>query len=783
MDDVQYTATKENIRLYVDAVEDLSDMRYLAEAGDFDASNKTWTKRAGTEAYESANPYFEFGEEAPIAEGKITMFRAEVRNEVGLAEYGYSGGVVYDGRSPSVGIVRGFVDASKVRFDWDYVTAASPIDHFSVAFVKKEANPTSASWQNVGRDAYYELSLSNLADGTYRLYVKAYAKSGRVSETWGISEPVAIDRTPPAMTKALFPAYASASAAVYAEAVDDESGITEWQYAVGTMSDPYAYTGKWLTASTSGVLDKVVAFASLQGIVPDGSLLYVRVKARNGVGNWTGAKSSEAILIDQTPPTRPVVAVPRYTRSATSVEGITFSAIDEESGFTAFRIGVEPVDGGTTQWRTFPAELAPGSLSMAAFEADGLILGEAATYSILVSVKNGAGDWSATEKVGPVTVDTIAPVIHFEAEAGEVAFNDPPRAIAYSLSEAATVSLTMTRTDGSVYQEDMSLSAGTYTFAFVDAVPGTYWLDAEIIDLAGNQGNMGAARNRQRIRVNMAPVITFEASFTTPGKPHALTATVIDPDGDTPLTYLWEFGDGTGTGTAEPGAMIHRYYHSEPHAQRSEYPVTLTVADALGKSTTATAKAIVENTRSGPLYTDEYWIGPWTLNGDVTVGEGITLTVTPASVITVGGESMEDFPKALIVQGTLSASDTRFDTRMPGAYWKGILLSGHADLSRSTISSAERGLAVLSGAEAALNGATFTNNHIGLHVHGASVMVDGCRFKGNDRYGIKEDAGALIGVRDSRFGANAYDYYDEEITVLDVEGVNGLSGNSGNQHE
>jgi len=56
-----------------------------------------------------------------------------------------------------------------------------------------------------------------------------------------------------------------------------------------------------------------------------------------------------------------------------------------------------------------------------------------------------------------------------------------------------------------------------------------------------------------------------------------------DPDGDTPLTYVWNFGDGSApTETTEPTVN-----HSHPESGR--FTVRLTVRDSSGKESVADA--------------------------------------------------------------------------------------------------------------------------------------------------------------------------------------------------
>src|SRR5699024_11131692 len=81
----------------------------------------------------------------------------------------------------------------------------------------------------------------------------------------------------------------------------------------------------------------------------------------------------------------------------------------------------------------------------------------------------------------------------------------------------------------------------------------------------------------QGVTDNASPVLEVETSSTsgTAPLPVDFTASATDPDGDTPLTYAWDFGDGATADTAEAS---HTYTHA------GEYTATVTVTDARGAS-------------------------------------------------------------------------------------------------------------------------------------------------------------------------------------------------------
>jgi hypothetical protein len=74
-------------------------------------------------------------------------------------------------------------------------------------------------------------------------------------------------------------------------------------------------------------------------------------------------------------------------------------------------------------------------------------------------------------------------------------------------------------------------------------------------------------------------------------------------------------------------------------------------------------------------------------------------------------------------------------------------------------------------------------NRIGLHILGNALSVERSRFAENSLYAVKEDAGAAPSIRDCVFTGNLYDYYDEQLTVIDPGRLNQMPGNSGNVRE
>ena len=136
--------------------------------------------------------------------------------------------------------------------------------------------------------------------------------------------------------------------------------------------------------------------------------------------------------------------------------------------------------------------------------------------------------------------------------------------------------------------------AGTYGLS---AVPARGDIGAWNVTVGVNDGVIGDQRTL-RVQVvpdgtNSPPVAVTDAPFGgIVGRPITFNASQSrDPDGD-PLTYLWEFGDGTAATAAK---ATHVY------TSAGEYPVSLTVRDP-SIATTVTTSARVQGLAAARAY-------------------------------------------------------------------------------------------------------------------------------------------------------------------------------------
>ena len=732
-----------------------------ASQGDISQSTDYSTSDKGTIA---VNP--------TVTSDQVTVYKAVCSDgATNLSQAGYSTGVILDNGAPKITNVNGAVSGNTLIFNWDVVASTSPVISYEYALAPEaQVNNTPSSWTKVALNRSIAVDATNLPDGKYRLLVRGLNAAGTYSRRqngeWGISAGIILDRQAPVMDASglKYPIYGDSQITVTSTASDNLTGIAGYQYALGTLANSTLYSNGWMDVAGS---DGAVEFNVPTTSVPHNSLVYLMVRAKDNVGLWSTALVSQKILIDHTAPETPVISYGSgsYSTSKTQVSGITFTSSDPESAVTHYRMGIVAAPGG--EWQSIqeaPLEQFDNTLPY-------LNLTEGQVFRIAIQTCNGAGVWSAAGCSGAITVDTIAPVVEFTKADSTIVLNTPPVNIEYTLSEAATVNLTLSAADGTAQTSTTNGMAGVNNFIFNQSVPQTYTLKAEPVDLAGN---IGVAKT-QTIRVNAPPQITLTPLNTTSGAVVIFNAAVSDPDGH-PVSYLWDPGDG---GEALSGVVATHSY-----AKTGTYTLTLRVTDNDGGVRVATTTVTVGNTASGTLYADETWSGTQYIYGDVTVPAGITLTVLPGTQVIVNGTADSGF--TIDIKGSLNITDSGrtvsfVSSSGQAGSWKGIYLEGRATLDGVTVKDAERGLTVVSGSTASLSNCIFQNNQAGLHVYGTAPAVGGCAFLDNTLYGIKEDEGGRPVVKDCTFSGNGMDYYSEKDTDLTIDEVNQIPGNSGNK--
>lgn len=721
------------------------------------------------------------------AEGVVTFFIGESENEVQLVSApGYSSGVILDTSSPKMGAVHGGACGTSLLFDWQVKDSHLPIAFYEIKLVApEEVNSVPTNMENAGLTQNYVFD--HIPDGKYRLLVRATNQAGTTSrrntdiDEWGISPIVMIDTTPPEIRQIYCDKYVSDRLKFQVTAVDNLSGVRSYQYALGSITNPYQYSGGWVDVEQP--VENLAQIIDTTHI-PHNSVVYLMVRVKDNAGLWSKPQISGKIIVDRTKPELPVVASNKYTTSKTMITGIAISAGDPESGITQYRIGTVTQPG--LEWLT--------SQVISVGEFDGSIIGlnmvEAGVYYLAVQTQNGADEWSDTGYSGPVTVDTIAPEFKFPEGEHTIVINHPPLKVQYTLSEDSRVNFSLVDGDSNAKPYVMEGKAGTNEFDFEEDIPVTYKLYALVTDPAGNTGN----EELQKIRVNAPPQITLPVEInTTPGQPIALTATVFDPDGEAGDVFCYEWNPGDGGSLLIDSTPEHKYI------QLGDYTLSVTVIDKDGGKTTATTTVKVRNTTRGQLYIDEVWSGVHTIYGDVTIPAGIKLTIQSGTQIIVNGIVGDTgFFNGLIVKGNLEAQPgvvfdavnrdtgegliTGFGDGSGNDGWKGIIIEGNAGLNGVTFRHAFRALTVYASGKAKVDNCIFEDNYVAIHVYESQPLINNCQFINNQWYGIKEDRGCRPVVTNCGFSGNEMDYYQDGAAEISMDELNQIPGNRGNHN-
>ncbi|MFT3710805.1 MAG: NosD domain-containing protein [Archangium sp.] len=176
-------------------------------------------------------------------------------------------------------------------------------------------------------------------------------------------------------------------------------------------------------------------------------------------------------------------------------------------------------------------------------------------------------------------------------------------------------------------------------------------------------------------------------------------------------------------------------------------------------STVASAQVINSNTT---------WSGTVTVDRDVVVNPGVTLTVNAGTTINIATSDAANLGAntsrvELIVQGTLTVNGTSgspvvfTSTGSAANSWVGIRVDagGAATITSATIEEATQ--AIDATGNATLTGSTLKTNSYGVRVNGGTTQITGSFFQSNT-YGIYGVAGSVTADH-STFVTNTYGVY------------------------
>jgi len=160
------------------------------------------------------------------------------------------------------------------------------------------------------------------------------------------------------------------------------------------------------------------------------------------------------------------------------------------------------------------------------------------------------------------------------------------------------------------------------------------------------------------------------------------------------------------------------------------------------------------------LTADTVWQGQVTVDDDLLIPSGVTVTVKPGTQVTISpSESTKIDPEYLshqteiLVRGTLlvlgtpeaPVTFTMAKTDSEEARWAGIIVdSGKVEMTSARISGAETGLYLFTG-EATLTATTISDNHYGLIAHGQGATVNlNASTIGKNTFGLFTFNGATV---------------------------------------
>lgn len=703
-----------------------------------------------------------------LIDGTRYYFTVNAKNNAGLiSASSISDGIMVDLGFPKITSVQVEGEYTRKKTElacfWTATPSASKIIGYQYAIVTDPNQLGEINWVDNGLDRLLVAKDLELEDGkTYYFLVRAQNAAG----TWtpnsqiGKSAGIVVDASSPPVPEVFVNNLYTAGDLFFTWSGEDpHSGIASWQYAIGIVRGGAELTG-WVTVTEKN--KRTMALTDLP--VVHGENYFITVRSQNRAGAWSDFGYSKLIIGDCTPPTTPLVTAPgAYLTDKERIVGARWQSEDPQSGIAAWRYALAQETTGVPLF----GEARSSQRAELTWNLENLDLQEGETYYLAVQTQNSLGNWSAIGWSSAMLVDTIPPRIM--PEAPEFVANAETVAIPWEITEAAKVTITCQRPDGSKSEETYNVDPGQHFYEANCPLVGLYEICFVPVDLAGNTGEQVLVSLRKNALPEIMPLFDRQVRK---GEPFSLLASAHDPDGEI-VSFFWDLGNGA----EKAGERLDDFSYPEVGV----YTVTLIVTDNDAASSSLSFKITVSNTSAGTLYLNETWSGAHQLTGDVMVPVGVKLTILSGTQIQASAGV------SLRVLGELLAEGQELTpiifAKAGLEAWRGIILERceNAEFSWVQVSGARAGLAIIQS-QAKLRESKFEKNELGLHLYNSAPLVENCSFFENALYGIKEDQGAKPIVRNCLFHQNAVgDYYHLLKTIIAADELNSLGENSGNK--
>ncbi|MCE5315017.1 MAG: PQQ-binding-like beta-propeller repeat protein [Armatimonadota bacterium] len=346
-----------------------------------------------------------------LVNGEDYYFSVRATNGAGLlSDAGFSNGIRVDYTPPATPVV---IDDGTWTSLSDQLHAVfgsgdteSGISYYEYCVGTAAGLADIRDWVNSGTTRERTITGMSLAHGVvYYVNVRAYNHAGLMSE--GHSNGIAPDLTAPAIESIAVGA-TSTQITGTVTASDSESGVSTVQYVLLDSTD-IPDSPEWQSAVSGEEF-------TISGTFNWNNSYYIAARAQNSVGAWSEVELSEAIKIDDTPPTTPTIIDDGiYSTSLTSLHA-SWSSTDSESGIDHYAYCVGTISGSSNivAWTTTTNDYA---------FLTSLSLTNGTTYYFTVRAVNGASLTSENGYSDGIKIDTTPPTAPVVTDDGDVTYS------------------------------------------------------------------------------------------------------------------------------------------------------------------------------------------------------------------------------------------------------------------------------------------------------------------------------------------------------------------------